>query len=192
MSLASLYFLEVILGNWFLGCFVRHTAYPCPNTHLQDGLRFIQFYPVHAVKCALIRLSAWNFTQVCVVLCDVHNRGPLWAFPHFSSYASDKDLSVTECLIYLLHYRSCFWVLIRVRTTFRFQRCFLSCPVFPEFQCWDVRQLGVHCSSHSFVRGCWNGGRATELIGTTVAKVELAAKALHKVKSVQHTVRSNH
>jgi hypothetical protein len=55
---------------------------------------------------ALQKLTLW-FSSLFTI--EVHSV----LFPHFSPCASGKDFNVTEYFIYLLHYRSCFWVCIR-------------------------------------------------------------------------------
>jgi hypothetical protein len=53
-----------------------------------------------------------------ILLRAIHNTGPLRAFPHISRCASGKVLNDTEYIIYLLHYRNCFWLFIHDGMTF--------------------------------------------------------------------------
>jgi hypothetical protein len=95
-----------------------------------------------------MRLLIQTFMKVSsVILLSIHNRGPFRAFPHCSQYASGKNLNVTEYFMYLLYYRSCFWVFVRDGMTLRFQRWQLLCLILLESWYWDIHHLGVHSSS---------------------------------------------
>lgn len=50
---------------------------------------------------------------------SVHTRGWLRAFPHLSQCASSKVLIFTKHIIYLLHYRSCFLLMVAWHSDFR-------------------------------------------------------------------------
>jgi hypothetical protein len=120
------FFTSWKLSSWDVGSTkdVHCTILSYLCTHIKDGIQFIQRYRVHAVKRAKQRLPIQTFRKVySFLLCAIHNRGSLRSFPHFSRCASGKVLNVTEYSIYLLHYRSCFWVFIRDDMTFRFQQC---------------------------------------------------------------------
>jgi hypothetical protein len=104
---------------------------PGPSIALMSFLLHHFFLPVHlpsgrpsvhsvlrAVKSARKRLPIQSFAKVCsVLLRATHNRDPLRAFPHLAG------VHPAMFSMYVLHYRSCFWVFVRDCMTFRFQRC---------------------------------------------------------------------
>jgi hypothetical protein len=80
-----------------------------------------------------------------VLLCVIHSRGPLRAFPKVSRCESGEVLNVTEHFMYLLNYRNCFWVLTHDGMTFRYQRRQFLCPIYAGTGTSAILEMSLHC-----------------------------------------------